>query len=164
MRSNGYNFGMMIGLATLLSIVKIKFQSTISKHMLCTIENNGGAFARLGKTAHERKLVFYTACVLTRLVLVFLLLLAAYFIPTTLCWISIVLGSLAFAFGMYFTVHHGCRWWRPFSLVVVTAAIIAVSVAYLTNKTMATPFLIGALVLAHLVSGVSQSIAVKPWN
>ena len=49
---------------------------------LCTASNNGGAFMRLGKTPQERQLLFYSACVPARLVLVMILLVAAWYIPT----------------------------------------------------------------------------------
>lgn len=133
--------------------------------MSCTASTNGGALMRSGKTPQERKVLYYSACVVTRLVLVALLLLAAWHIPTTTCWFGVVVGSVAFAFGVYYTVNQGCRWWRPFSLAVVAAAIVAVGAACLASKDkVATPFLIGALVLAHLVSGVMHSFQATPWD
>lgn len=119
---------------------------------------------RSGKTPQERKVLFYSACVVVRILLVIALLVAAWYFPTALCWIGVVAGTTAFVFGVYFAVNQGCRWWRPFSLAVVAVGIVAVSVAWLAHKDLATPFLIGALVLAHLVSGVAQSLRDNPWS
>ena len=130
----------------------------------CTANNNGGVLMRLGKTPSERRALFYSACVGVRLIIVVLLLIAAWHIPKALCWFSIVAGSAAVCFGIFLATNQGCRWWRPFSITVVAAAVVAVAIAYLVNKELSTPFLIGALVLAHLVSGVVQSMHAMPWT
>lgn len=132
---------------------------------LCTASNNGGAFMRLGKTPQERQLLFYSACVPARLVLVMILLVAAWYIPTALCWFSAVAGCVALVFGIAYAIYYqGCRWWRPSSLAIVAAAVVAVAVTYIANNDKATPFLIGALVFAHLLSGVAQSVHAQPWR
>jgi hypothetical protein len=125
----------------------------------------GGFFERSGYNPAQRMRLFYSVCVPVRLVFVVALIAMAWYLPATTSWIGLVLGTLAFAASLYFSVKQGCRWWRPISTVVVSAAVVAISIAYLVggDKTV-SPLLIGALLLAHLLFGVLLSIQKMPWN
>lgn len=124
-----------------------------------------GFFERHGYTVEQRKMLFYSACIPVRLLLIVVLFVLAWYLPKTTSWIGVVLGILVFCGSLYFAVHQGCRWWRPVSGVVVSAAIIAVSIAYLVGgEAVVSPLLIGALVLAHLVFGVLWSFKQSPWS
>jgi hypothetical protein len=128
------------------------------------MSNCGGFFERSNYSPKQRMVLFYSACVPVRLMLVVALLVMAWFLPTVTAWIGVVLGTIAFAASLYFVINQGCRWWRPLSGAIVAAAIVTVGIAYLVGGDhIISPLMIGALVLAHLVFGVLLSAYESPW-
>jgi len=88
----------------------------------------------------------------------------AWHVPVATSWVGLVVGILALVTSLHFAANRGCQWWQPSSGVVVAVAIVAVSTAYLIKGDAVTsPLLIGALLLAHLVFGITFSIQEKPW-
>jgi hypothetical protein len=124
----------------------------------------GGMFERNGYTPQQRMRLFYGVCIPIRFLLVAFLLAMAWFYPIPTAWLGLSFGTIIFVMTMYFSVHQGCRWWRPTSGVIVSAAIIAVAIMYLVGgDKYIHPLFIGCIMLAHVVFGLLFSFKQHPW-
>jgi hypothetical protein len=133
---------------------------------MCDRNNNGGAIMRAGYSPETRHMLFYAVCIPLRVLIGVALIVAATQWPIATAGVTLALACVAmlhYAFVDGGVV--GCRWWRPVTLALLSAVVVVVSAGTLAGVPWTPPLeLVGALVIAHAITGLAQSIQTRPWK
>jgi hypothetical protein len=117
---------------------------------------------RQGKTPSQRRILFFTVCLPLRLVLAILVIVAGVYVPRTTAVAAILLGFSVAVFNTVLQERRGCRWWYPGSNAALGAAAVLVGILVLTRRAPAV--LIGALMVAQVVTGLVLALQLQPWR
>ena len=133
--------------------------------MKCDKNNNGGAVMKMGYSPEKRKIIFYTACILVRLLMVFGVY--KFYRRNELSYlIPIIAGYSIYinAKQIFNDKKKGkCVWWsRPFH-ILNGLAVLLVSVFKISLFNLHPNRLISRLLLIDVLFGIVTSLIKKPW-
>ena len=132
-------------------------------------DHNGATIASGGATPQQRQSLYTGVCVPGRLFLIVLTIALSSRLKIGHAYPMIVIGLIGLGINikiMMDEANGGCRWWKPLSSVLLSAASVCTGGAILGE--LITPqtggFLLAGAGAAHLAFGVTRAMAVRPWS